>query len=110
MLRRVRGPDQINQSKKEVNKSGNLSMQMDSIDRGSLTADFGAAGASNMHSSSSLLSDKDQTGYHAIVEEICQTFTTLRDFKRKEALEVLSQLVLKAKFHLESSKSAHEAI
>ena len=47
---------------------------------------------------------------HAIVEEICQTFTTIRDFKRKEALEVLSKLVLNARFHSDSTKAAHEAI
>ena len=87
---------------------------MDSVDRGSKTADFGAAGANSHnshHSISSLISEKEQqSGYYAIVEEICQTFTTLRDFKRKEALEVISQLVLNAKFHSESTKAAHEAV
>ena len=73
-------------------------MQMDgSLDhqyRGNQTADFGARIGDN----SSILSEKDQNGYHALVEEINQTFTTIRDIKRKQAIEILAQLLTKAKF------------
>lgn len=78
-------------------------MQMDSVDRGSQTAEFGgisdaATGVFNQSKDGS-----HAGGYHAIVEEICQTFTTIRDFKRKEALQVLSQIVMTAKFHQSST-------
>ena len=55
------------------NNKNNLSMQMDSIDRGSQTAEFGAI-AAEFGSNSRVNTRKDSQqpgGYHAIVEEIC---------------------------------------
>jgi len=65
--------------------SANVSMQMDSIDRGSQTAQFGAVGA-NQSSFFNQSGSSDFDSQSALVEEISQTFTTLRDCKRKEAL------------------------
>ena len=113
MLRRVKEPShkQASASKEEnALNSSNLSMQMDSINPGSQTAEFGRSGASGPASMHSLSENDQTTGFYAIVEEICQTFTTVRDHKRKEALEVLSHIVQSAKYHCDSTKAAHEAV
>ena len=82
-------------------------MQMDSVDRGSQTADFGARKSFN---NSSILSEKDASGYHDLVEEVNQTFTSIRDIKRKQAIEVTAQLLAKAKFQAAFTRAAFEAV
>lgn len=84
-------------------------MQMDSVDRGSQTAQFGGVNQSGFFGNKSTQS-QDADGSGALVEELSLTFTTLRDFKRKEALEVLSELVVKAKLLADASRAGHEAI
>lgn len=93
MLRRVRGQGDSDSEAKSKGNSSIVSMQMgDSEDKGGQTAQFGLGPGH-----SSIFSNREPDSQHALVDEISQTFTTLRDFKRKEALEVLVALIMQAK-------------
>ena len=83
---------------------------MDSVDRGYQTAEFGGDKSLGSHNSSGLGLDKEGQSYKTLIEDLSQTFTTMRDFKRKEALETLSELLLKARFTCSSTKAAYEAV
>ena len=122
MLRNVKKPTAASENavvnEMGANSGAILSMQMDSVDRGYQTAEFGGdkslLGLHQHHhgnnSSRDLQLDKDTLSYRSLIEDLSSTFTTLRDLKRKEALETLAELLGQAKFHCTSTQSAYEAI
>ena len=45
-----------------------------------------------------------------MIEEMTQTFTTMRDIKRKEAIQLMQKLVNKATFCRRYSEAAYDAV
>ena len=53
---------------------------------------------------------ENKNNFVVMIEEVTQTFTTMRDIKRREAIQVVQQLVNKATFCRRYSEAAHDAV
>ena len=51
-----------------------------------------------------------KNNFVVMIEEMTQTFTTMRDIKRREAIQLMQKLVNKATFCKRYSESAYEAV
>ena len=53
---------------------------------------------------------ENKNNFVVMIEEMTQTFTTMRDIKRKEAIQLMQKLVNKATFCRRYSEAAYDAV